>query len=171
MKKIVIGFSTTKKIISRIIRWISKSKVSHAWIGFYDETLEMKMVMQAEMTGYEVIPISRWKRKNILKYVFTSDSLPLHDGLLYIAKYLGVEYDFLSALKTGLKRWFKKLFKRPLQSPKKLMCSESVTLALQKAGAKCVYNVNTEMISPGELLKLVEGSKEFRSVKWPENYQ
>ena len=63
---ITIGFSTTRLLSSRIIRWITQSSCSHAFIAFDDRSLEMRMVMQAEPWGYELRPWDRWIRDNTL---------------------------------------------------------------------------------------------------------
>jgi hypothetical protein len=158
---IVVGFSTTNHVLSKIIRVVTRSKASHAWIGFYDKTLGMHMVMQAELFGFEVVPFKRWKRSNTIVSVFTSETLNLTGGLKYLACSVGLDYDFKSALLVGLKRWFSKLINKPKDSPSKLMCSEAVSRMLEFSGAKCIGPFNHETVSPGQLMDVLKCSDNF----------
>jgi hypothetical protein len=152
---ITIGFSTTNKFISRFIRWITRAKVSHAWIGFNDSTLGQRMVMQAERWGYEVRPWTKWLTQNKWIAEFEIPQSPADSALQFIASFLGSDYDFTSALLLGLKRWFGRWFKRPTQSPTKLMCSEGVVRFLQFGQYEFATGLDPEATSPGELLDLV----------------
>jgi len=166
--KVWVGFSTTNKFMSKLIRWVTRGKSSHAWIRYYDETLQMDMVIQAELEGYETVPWNRWRRKNTLIAAYAPTRVNLLGGLRYIAQFLGEDYDLRSALWVGLKRWFGKKFRRALHSPKKLMCSEAVARALQHAQVACVKDVNPELVSPAELRGLISHSDEFTEVKGAE---
>lgn len=161
---ITIGFSTTNKWISRLIRWITKGKASHAWIGFYDPCLDVRLVMQAEAWGFEVRTWSRWKSQNRLVAEF-KPSLPMAKSLSWIARSLGVKYDWRSAFFVGLRRWFGTWLKGRFNSPKKLMCSEAVIRLLQHAGVAEVSRFDPEVTSPQCLLEVVEKSPQFSVVQ------
>ena len=158
---VVVGFSTTNKFMSRLIRWVTRGKSSHAWIRYWDESLEQYMVIQAELHGYETIPWARWKTKNRLVSAYVPTSLDLMPGVRHIARLLGVDYDLRSAIWTGLKRWFGKRLKRATSSPKKLMCSEAVCRALQFSGVACVKDLDPETVSPQDLQTALAASDEF----------
>lgn len=159
-----VGFSTTNKFMSRLIRWVTKGKCSHAWVRYWDATLERYMVMQAEITGYETIPWERWKKKNILVAAYEPTGKNLLNGVRFMSQYLGEAYDLKAAIWVGLKRWISRKFRRPFNSPKKLMCSEAVTRALQHDDFKCVEGVDPEVISPTQLRHRVEQSTELKQV-------
>lgn len=163
--KVWVGFSTTNKFMSRLIRWVTRGKSSHAWLRYYDETLQMHMVMQAELEGYETIPWKRWLTKNKLIAAYEPTEVNLIGGLRYIAQYLGADYDLKSALWVGLKRWFGKKMRRVFHSPRKLMCSEAVARALQQADVQCVKDVDPELVSPAELQAALAASSEFQRVE------
>jgi hypothetical protein len=150
--------------MSKLIRWVTRGKSSHAWLRYYDETLQMHMVIQAELEGYETIPWKRWLKKNKLIAAYEPTEVNLTGGLRHIAQYLGADYDLRSALWVGLKRWFGKKFRRALHSPTKLMCSEAVARALQHAQVECVKDVNPELVSPAELRERIEASSEFERI-------
>lgn len=157
---ITIGFSTTNKWISRLIRWVTRGRVSHAWIAFYDPCLEVRLVMQAESWGYEVRPWELWRSQNILVAEF-KPKFGLVGPLRRIAKSLGVKYDWKSAFFSGLWRWFGVWIRGRFNSPKKLMCAEAVIRFLQDGGCIAVSHLDPEVTSPARLLKEVSNSREF----------
>jgi len=163
---ITIGFSTTNKFMSRVIRFVTRAPCSHAWISFYDATLGMKMVMQAEWWGFELRPWKRWQKENTLVAEFGVYGGGYYSSLTDLAKWLGSRYDFKSALLVGVSSWFKYWFKskfsiRPSRTPHKLMCAESVVRFLQSNDCSAVYDLDPETTSPGELLKVLSSSKKF----------
>lgn len=167
---ITIGFSTTNRFISRIIRWITRGKVSHAWIAYDDFTLGLRMVMQAEAWAFEVRPWQRWIQENkwVAEFRFIDGSQ--HAALRKRARDIGAKYDWAAGLFAGVASWFKRWLKsgfsfRPSRTPKKLMCSEAVTRFLKDAGCRCVLEMDEELTSPAELFDTVRCSTEFTAVK------
>jgi len=166
MNNITIGFSTSNRILSKIIRFITRSKVSHAWIAFDDTTLNMRMVLQAEAWGFEVRPWERWCHENTLVGEFIPVGNDLTQAFVFISKYLGTKYDYDSAAIVGffdlLKKWFKVKFTiSPNENPSKLMCSEAVIRFLQYADYVVVRYLNPETTSPGGLYERILMSAEF----------
>jgi hypothetical protein len=165
---ITIGFSTTKKLSSRFIRWATNSSCSHTFIAFDDTALNMRMVMHAEAWGYELQPWRRWIRRNILVAEFIPVGRSLDGALHAIAKSLGVRFDVRSAIIIGIKSkltfWYKSRFSLDLnRSPWKLTCSEAVVRFLDYGGYSAARGLNPENTSPGELLdKIIRDQKEFR---------
>jgi hypothetical protein len=159
--KVWVGFSTTNKFMSRVIRFFTRGRCSHAWIRYWDDTLQQYMVMQAELHGYETIPWKRWRTKNKLVAAFEPVTLDLMSGVRFMASFLGADYDLRSALWVGLTRWLKKRWHRPASSPGSLMCSEAVCRILQTGEIKCVRDLNPEQVSPQELLDRLAQSTDF----------
>lgn len=158
--QITVGFSTTNKLMSRVIRWVTRGKVSHAWISFYDPTLEMRLVMQAEAWGFEVRPWERWVTENTLIAQFRPVR-NLDKSLKWIAKSLGTKYDWKSAFFAGLWRWFGVWIRGRLNSPKKLMCAEAVLRFLRHGGVVATAHLDPEVTPPVRVLRAVETSDEF----------
>ena len=99
---ITIGFSTTNQFISGLIRWATRSSCSHAYIAFYDQTLDMRMVLQSQPWGLEVRPWNRWITENILVAEYEPVSGKLDNSLKYIGGLLGTSFDYSSAFITGI---------------------------------------------------------------------
>jgi hypothetical protein len=167
---ITVGFSTTRLLTSRLIRWATRSSCSHAFIAFDDRALRMRMVMQAASWGYELRPWKRWIRENLLVAEFTPQGQPLDETLRLIAGKLGSRFDYKSALLTGIKGkfdlWHKSRFSLNLnRSPWKLTCSEAVVRFLQLGKYRTASGLDPETTSPGELLERILGNEnEFRAV-------
>ncbi len=166
---ITIGFSTTRLLSSRVIRWATRSSCSHAFIAFDDRSLNMRMVMQAESWGFELRPWDRWIRHNTLVAEFRPTGPPLESALQVIARRLGTKFDYRSAFTIGLKSlvqsWSRNRFTLNLNhSPWKLTCSEAVVRFLKHGGYAAVKKSDPETTSPGELLKAVlAGRDEFEA--------
>lgn len=169
---VTIGFSTTNKLISRIIRFVTRGKVSHAWVSFNDSTLGLRVIMQAEWFGFEVRPVNRWRKENKLVAEFEL-LVPEKDQIYAIhamAKKLGSRYDWKSGAIAGIaawvRRWFKSKFSfRPHRSPGKLMCAEAQINFLKLAGVAIVHGLDEETTSPSELLELCPESSQLRIVE------
>lgn len=146
---VTIGFSTTNKLLSRMIRFVTRSPCSHAWIAYWDETLQSRMVMQAEAWGFEVRPWIRWERQNTLVAEF-QPGRPL--DIVKLATLLGTRYDYRAAFLVGLARLFGRAVKGIYKDPVKLMCSEAVVRTLQWAHYRCAADLDPETTSPGALL-------------------
>ena len=157
---ITIGFSTQNNLPSRLICWITRSPCSHSFIAFNDSALRMRIVMQAKAWGFELRPLKRWLRKNILVAEFKPKTQPLESALLSIAELLGTKFDFKSGvyvlIRSLLLRWTRSRFTlRAGSRPSRLICSEAVIRLLGKADYQTVRGLDPETTSPGELLRAV----------------
>ncbi len=125
----------------------------------------MRIIMQAKAWGFELRPLKRWLKKNILVAEFKPKAKPLDSALLSIAELLGTKFDFKSGIcvliRSFLLRWTKAAFSlRVGSSPSKLICSEAVIRLLGKADYQTVRGLDPETTSPGELLRAVMGNPE-----------
>lgn len=162
---VTVGFSTTNRLLSRAIRFITRGRVSHAWVAFHDDTLDTKVVMQAEWWGYELRPWSRWRQENLLVAEFELQ-VPPEMGLRAIrrmAQHLGEAYDKVGALWAGISGWLRRWWRahltfRPRRTPHKLMCAEGTLVCLKAAGVEDVQGLYEETTDPETLLEVVERS-------------
>jgi len=128
-----IGFSTTKKWLSRLIRWFTKAPVSHSWILYFDVDFAQEMVLEATLEGVRIIPYEVFKQHNIIVKTFIPE-IPLKQGFAKVGEKLGTLYDFaglLGMLWVLLGRWFKRKFRNPWDNPQALFCSEFVAQVLR----------------------------------------
>lgn len=156
---VTVGFSTTRKFLSRVIRFVTRGVCSHAWVAFHDETLGTKLVAQAEVWGVELRPWALWSKQNVLVAEF---SLDLPEGALLAALRkipVGSEYDFAAGFWTGVAAWIRRWIGarftfRPSRTPRQLMCAELQARYLRDAGIP-LEGVDEEAVAPVELLELI----------------
>jgi len=161
MANITIGFSTSNAIVSKVIRWFTKSKASHAYIAFDDRDLGRRIVMEASLYGYKLVQHEHWSKKNKVVKEFTCKKR-LTESLKYMAGELGKDYDFWSAFGLAARRWVGKWYKNPFRDPKKLHCSEAMVLFLQQAGL--ALDLDPESTTPEDLLQYCLQNSNFEEV-------
>lgn len=158
---ISIGFSTTDKLLSRIIRKLTKSRVSHSFIMF--DWLGKKWVLEAGFNGVGILPLERFLADgNIIVEVVDLPHVELED-LIPAMEDMGERYDFgglLGGIVPLIGKWFKQKWHNPFNDTKALFCSEFIVYWLQDLAFEPAYNLVPEDVSPEELLKLLEKNSE-----------
>ncbi len=134
----LIGFSTDPHSwVSKLIRWFTKSKYSHAFVVLPYEPYFGPCVMQADSGGVEV---TTWKRFDFTKNPLLRQVTPPMDllpAVLACADMLNDAYDYkgLGGM-VWVEFWwriFKKRVSNPLHSGTALFCSAFVVKVLQAA--------------------------------------
>lgn len=147
-----VGFSTTDKLISRLIRWVTKAQVSHTFLIV--ELYGKLWVVGAEFNGMTMMSVEKFQKNNMIKAVCEVPELTdVHVGKAMES--LGVAYDFgglLGGIFPQIGRWFKRKWKNPWNDQKALFCSEFLVLALQEAGLKGSEDLDPGAATPQDLL-------------------
>ncbi len=129
-----IGFSTTDALLSRMVRALTRSKVSHAFLVYFDVDFDRDMVMEAVGAGFRIVPLDRFARHNRIVDVVTP-RFPIDEGLRAAVDWLGESYDAPGLLGMALLLAFRALRRRTrrvrnlLASRRALFCSEAVARA------------------------------------------
>jgi hypothetical protein len=132
-----IGFSTGKHSpVSALIRWFTKANVSHAYVIFYDPTLDDEYILEADTRGFQPMRYSQFKKNN--NVVMELDPhVEMGAAIRMADRWVGEQsYDyegFFSMVIVIAARWFKKKIKNPFHSPHSMYCSEAMTKLLQFA--------------------------------------
>lgn len=154
-----ICFSSANDPIAKVIKWATKSKVSHCFISFYSPVFGTTMVMEAYWTGFRLLPISQWNVGEVVEcFTLTVPEEKQVEALRKQKDYLETEYDYLSILPLLLRR-VKSRFKNPFDSPEKLICSESVAKFLNDCGVAKIDNPSSW--TPGDLYRFIKSNKEL----------
>jgi hypothetical protein len=153
-----VGFSTPKtwNPVSALIKKMDDSDVSHAWVCYWDETLQMDLVLDAHETGFELIPFEEFKKNNTIIDLI-DPQWDLTPGIRHLAGKLGSSYDYLGALGLvfiRLGQWLRRRWHNPFRNPRLEFCSESVMVALQASGFP-----GTDVICPEDFFP--EDAREF----------
>jgi hypothetical protein len=163
--EVLVGFSTARSWnpLSALIRWVTGSSCSHAWLLYDDEDLRMLMVMESHIT-FQLVPYEAWLKSNRVVALYH----PGHDlnpGLRELALRLGSYYDvggLLGVLPVKLGRWLKATFRglrlrvrNPWNSSGALFCSEAVAFALQASDFPGAQRLERTSVSPQELCEFL----------------
>lgn len=150
-----VGFSTCRKnLISRIIRWFSKSQTSHAWLLLEGSFLGMDMVLQATEGGFQLTPYETFKSGNDVVCLI-EPVCPLDEGVRKAADWLGGNYDYFGLIGSAvvlIGRWFKRKWKNPLNAPHAMFCSEAVVYVLQAANYPGAAALDPSATTPQDLM-------------------
>lgn len=158
---IKIGFSTRNNILSRTIRWITHSKVSHCWLLFHDSEFDCDMVMESTIEGFRLIPIELFKKKNVIVNI-SEPKYSLDAGLKQAGQWLGDSYDIcglIGAVIPMIGRWFKRKWHNPFNSKSQLFCSEVIVKIMQVSNYPGSQTYIAEDTSPEDLLEFFNSEK------------
>lgn len=123
-----VGFSTSNKLLSRFIRWVTGADVSHVWFLFERDGKDY--VFQADMGGIQIndymLATSKW---TIIKII------PLKVDIELPWDKLGEHYDYgglIGNFFVYVGRWLKKKWSNPFASAHAMFCSELVAFTLEE---------------------------------------
>lgn len=153
---IKLGFSTTNKILSRLVRWFTKSKVSHCFVIF--EWLGEEWVLESEWAGIQIVPMSSFMaRQNIIVETIELPDVTMED-LKPALKDAGVPYDYsglFGSIFPIIGHWFKMRWSNPWNNSKAMFCSEFIVKWFQEMGFEPANNLVPEDTTPDQLLKVL----------------
>lgn len=150
-----IGFSTSNSVISKIIRKLTKSKVSHTYIKCHIEGHDL--VLHANQHGVEFDKYKDFKKKfkivaeYDIKFVDAQEKVFLSHAI----KQLDRPYDFLSVagfLWVLLNKSFGRQVKNPFKNKAAYYCSELIVASLNAAHFPGVADLDRNITSPEDLL-------------------
>ncbi len=159
-ERVVIGFSTPSKwnILSWLIRILTRSRASHVWLLVDDPIFMIRMVMEAHITGYRFVPLTKFSKTNAI-VALAQPKADLSVGVAVAGSWLGSRYDFagiFGMIVVLLGRWLHLKWKNPAQSARAMFCSEAVVRALQAAHHPGFEKVDPDDLSPQDLLERLE---------------
>lgn len=158
----IIGFSTTDKIFSKIVRTLTNSAASHSFVQF--ECASEPLVLHANGHGVNIMHYNRFIKKKInivAKYDVNISKDDEHKLLSYMLWRLGQPYDRLAIvgfLWVILNRVFGRKVRNPFRNKSAYFCSELLVGALRAANFPGSYKLGMEKTSPDDLMKFIEKS-------------
>ena len=160
MSNIRVLFSTQQtNPVSRIIRWFTKSRVSHATLLYFDTDWGGDFVMEATEGGVKITPFLKFSAKNDLVRIFTPKQ-PLDAGLTEAANnWLGDQFDYIGLLGmilVYLGHIFRMTWRNPFASPHAMFCSEFVARVLKWSEYPGTEDMDPTSVSPEDLLEFFE---------------
>ena len=162
VSSVIIGFSTPRgfNLISWLIRKVTGSRTSHAWLLVYDPVFKLRMVMEAHSTGMRLVPLTVFEKTNVV----VAQAHPRVDfsrALQNAGRWLGEKYDFTGLLGMAwvlLGRWIRRKWRNPFNDSRALFCSEAVVQTLRSAEYPHIGELQADSTSPEDLLDFLQDS-------------
>ena len=159
-RDVFVGFSTPRawNPLSALIRWMTRSRTSHAWMLVDDPAFEMRLVLEAHSTGFRLVSFARFVKDNVV-VALVEPAHPIAPGLPAAGAWLGEAVDVLGLFGIFLalvRRWFEQgPLENPFPTPRALFCSEAVIRTMQAADYPGAEKLAAEGTTPAELLQFL----------------
>lgn len=167
--RVTLVFTTSSHWLSRTIRALTVSDVSHVAVG--TEMFGVPVLFHAALDsktgqdGVQVTPRSRWLEDNIVvaEYEFVND---VSDKMGEMVGLIGEKYDKLGLvgyIAVLLAKWLGERIKNPLSSPRRFVCPR-YALKLDPTGDKVPEwkGLDADHVTPHDLLVLCRSSVGFK---------
>lgn len=145
---IKIGFSYTNTLLSRAIRFLTRSKISHTFL------LVGADVLEAGSTGFVRIPYIEWQKQNTLVYII-DPIVPLDKGVQCAEKWIGEPYAYgklFGFIWVMIGRRLRRRWHNPIHERHALFCSEANTHVIQDSGWPGSEKLDPSATAPQDLL-------------------
>lgn len=154
----IIGFSSSNGLIGRIIKKLTRSKVSHTYIIF--DAADIKLIIQADWKGVDVEYYEIVKQKNniVAEYQILLNSEEEHLALGYAFQQLTKAYDYLAIIGFAIvliNKMFGRQIKQPFRNRSAYFCSELAITALQAANFPLSHSFDRELTSPEDVMEFL----------------
>jgi hypothetical protein len=158
---VFVGFSTPRRWnpLSALIRRMTRSQTSHAWLLVEDPTFGLRLVLEAHSTGFRLVSFTRFVKDNRV-VALVVPAHPVQPALCDAGEWLGDSFDVLGLFGiflTLVARWFRQRpWRNPFPTPSALFCSEAVVRTLKAARYPGSEALDDEATSPADLLAFFE---------------
>jgi len=148
-------FTSSSSLLSRLIRKVTQSEVSHVALELALEGVPV--YLHADVGGVQISTAAAFyaNRKKVYAFSFKEPVSPK-----LAVEYIGARYDYLSLaghLLRSFIRWLGYSYRRPLQSPRALVCSEFIA----RLGLSSFVGLDPENTTPQDLLEVCKSAPEL----------
>ena len=151
MKDFRVGFSTTSAPISRIIRAVTGSRVSHAFLLYWSDDLDQDMVLEATTEGLRIVSWARFQKSSRVLETLPI-AWPIAPALRQHADWLGIHYDFAGLVGAAAVVASGGRLSNPLGfGSDSLFCTEFIVRILRAAGHPGAEALKVEGTTPDQL--------------------
>jgi len=154
MTGVKILFTAGSVWYARLIRFITRSSVSHVAVEYVDPLWGGPMIAEADARGILVRTAKNGRKDTVVVKEYEC-LFNIGPGFHAVAKYLGQPYDykglFLIWWATIAWRWFRR--KLQFRSTKNVKCSEFVAKMIKFCNLPGSEDFDTELITPKDLEK------------------
>lgn len=163
--KVSICFSTTNSIFSKIIRWITKAKISHSYLKIWDQTFSANLCLHSDWDGIQIGLLEKFTIDNFTVEEYEIEDPRLDEAVKKNLWHLGKFYNYYQLFNLAwmiiLKRWFVRKIKEPAKDPKKIVCVDYVLYVFNEAG---ITHLPIGHLTTADLLKWCR--ENYESLGW-----
>lgn len=165
-----VCFGTNERMLSKLMRWLTRSNVTHVWLEY--ECLVWSGIWAAHVTERGAIKEHHIHVRSKYRVCEVFEPLVELTGVISMGGLIGVAgYDYRNAIWNGLlfllyrfTKWHW-LYKFTLRRMCKLTCSEFVAWIFKASDLKHTEQLEPELTMVGDLAKFCKNSDEFRRVE------
>jgi hypothetical protein len=157
---IKIGFSNSNSLVSRIIRFFSRSNISHTWLLIQDLVGDVDLVMEAVPGGFHIITFEKFMTENSVIEVIDIGENYSEKSISRAFGWMGRRYDyliFLGMLYVISGRFFGKKLKNPFGS-RAINCVESIVYFLRSNQFPGADELDPGSMTPHDLYVFLKNS-------------
>lgn len=163
----IIGFSTTDSIISRIIIWATRSEASHSYVLFY--VAGELLVIHSGIYGVNCDYYKKFQKSNkiVSEFKLLIDPDKERHALAHAIHKLDNKYDFLSVIGFGwvlFNRVIGRRVKSPFTNQSAYHCSELALEEMRCAGLKDLDAYDRELTSPEDLIHCLSAHQQAKEI-------
>lgn len=148
-----IVFYTSDALISRVIRWFTRSKCSHAALSY--EWEGVPMILHATASGVRGEPRAHYEKSSRVVEEYLLPECDYRRRKLAIHS-IGRRYDYPNLLFRAAAilawRWLRLQLRTPWVTPRSVVCSEFI----QRLGYHQFYHLNPERCTAQDLLEICQ---------------
>ena|SRR3990167_2794022 len=163
--KVILGFSTTDKWMSRAIRLFTKAPLSHVYLRINDTFLKAPLIIHSDFSGVVIQHAEVFDLENKIIQEYEIDSPILDIVLGKNLWHLGKKYDWKKVFNHAafilLKRWVVRKIKNPTINPRKLICVDFLLYIFNAAG---ITDLPIGYLTPKDLYDWCEIN--WQKLKW-----
>lgn len=163
----IIGFSTTNGLVSKIIRWATRSEASHSYVMFY--VAGKPLVIHSTQKGVNCDCYAKFVKNNkiVAEYKLLVPQEDEKQALAHAICLLDKKYDFLSIVGFAfvlLNRTFGRRVKNPFPNRSAYHCSEFALEEMRRAGLEDLDAFDRESTAPEDLIHCLSAHTQAKEI-------
>ena len=150
--QVSIGFSRSRNIGSKIIRFFTRSNISHAFLILRDSFLGIDMVLEAVPGGFQLITLAAFDKNHEIVHIIPLENLK-ESAVKKATQWLGRRYDYFGVFGTLfvlVGRWLRLRWSNPFNT-KAIFCSEALVIMLQASNYPGSDALEPSSVTPADL--------------------
>jgi len=163
MDDVRIILSASRTPLGSLIRWCTKSQVSHCMVEF--PVWGRRMVAEARVGGVRIVPSTKARRHVVIEY---RCRFPSRAGLAAISDEAGEKYDYSGLFVIGwaiiAAKWLRLSVKRWRWKSESIKCSELIVIFLRASGVKGAELLPMELTTPEDIRGFCQTQKSYFEV-------